>query len=159
MPAHLARHMSTTHGVKSASAKKKGAGRRGSVAAHSVAPNGLLDTLQEHYDALSAERESIEAQLDGIRTAMDALGAAVPAPSAGRSAGRRGSGGGRPGSLKDYIVRVLRGRSGSLSPREIAGAVKKAGYPTKSDDLTKAVSNMLPQIPAVRKVSRGQYSA
>jgi hypothetical protein len=46
-----------------------------------------------------------------------------------------------------------------MSPGEIASAVIKNGYQTRTSNLTKAVSNALPDIKGVRKVGRGQYRA
>ena len=73
--------------------------------------------------------------------------------------GRRGvtRRGARPGSLKDYILRVLRGKVKPMSPAEIAPRVKKAGYKTKSKSLANMVSNTLAQMAGVKKVGRGLY--
>lgn len=163
MRAHLARHLSTTHAStnrRSKAAKVSARCRRGGTATGTVpTPNSLLDALQTHFAELTAQRDGIDAQLDAIRQAMSAINATVPRAGAAGSGPKSTVRAGRAGSLKDYIVRVLRGRGGALAPREIATAVKKAGYKTKSDDLTKAVSNALSDTPGVRKVSRGQYTA
>jgi hypothetical protein len=73
--------------------------------------------------------------------------------------GRRGRRPGRPGSLKQMIVQVLRQRSQPHTPQEIADGVVKAGYKTSSHNLTKSVSNTLPQLSEVKKVGRGLYQA
>lgn len=74
-------------------------------------------------------------------------------------AGRRGRQPGRPGSLKQMIIQVLRQRSQPHTPQEIADGVVKAGYKTSSNNLTKSVSNTLPQLSEVKKVGRGLYQA
>ena len=57
------------------------------------------------------------------------------------------------------IVKVVRQSKKPLSPREIAGAVVKAGYKTKAKDLTKAVSNALPEMKSVKRMGFGKYAA
>jgi hypothetical protein len=44
-----------------------------------------------------------------------------------------------------------------MGPNEIGASVIRAGYRTKSKDLTKAVSNTLPQIKRIRRVGFGAY--
>lgn len=146
----------------------------------------ILNEMQSYRDSLLLQRSQIEQRLDVLQNAMTAMGSGSIAgysgrgPSRGSVSGgkRRGrppgsknrprnskSGGGapgkgrrgRPGSLRQMIVQVLRQRSQPHSPQEITSAVMKAGYKTKSDNLTKSVSNTLPQLAEVRKVGRGLY--
>ncbi len=93
--------------------------------------------------------------------AIDALGgvAAKTKPAAKERRGRARRGGPRPGSLKDYILRVLRGKVRPMSPAKIADRVKKAGYKTKAKNLPNMVSNTLAQMAGVKKVGRGLYRA
>ncbi len=63
------------------------------------------------------------------------------------------------GSLKLAILKVVRRSSGSMSPKQIATAVQASGYKSFASDLTKLVSNTLPEIAAIKKVGRGQYKA
>jgi hypothetical protein len=118
-----------------------------------------------YRDQLVAQRESINAQLAGIEGALSAMGTGgsaamiIPGRPGRRRRGRPKGTGGRPGSLKPMVVQVLRQRGGPMSPQEIADAVVRAGYKTKTENLTKAVSNALPQIREIRRVGRGQYSA
>ena len=44
-----------------------------------------------------------------------------------------------------------------MSPKDIAARIVKAGYKSKAKDLTKAVSNTLPQLKQVKKVGFGKY--
>ena len=108
---------------------------------------------------LSAQRNAIDAQITGMQHAMSMLNGAGKTFPGGAQRGRPPGSGARANSLKPAILRVLRQRSTPLSPREIATAVVKVGYQTKSTNLTKAVSNVLPQMTGVRKVGRGQYRA
>ena len=96
---------------------------------------------------------------------MDALGGSGGATKtpAKRKIGRP-AGPGRPrgsapreGSLKNYIVRVLKQNSKPLSPNDIGIRVVKAGFKTKAKDLTKAVSNTLPQLGNVKRIGFGMY--
>lgn len=185
MPAHLARHMNTTHGAKPAG--RRGPGRPAGSSKASRGPawganaggvaSDLLVTMQTAHGELAAQRDALDAQLSILEQAISTMGAPIASGGArrggfggGRRVGRPvGSGGarrGRPvgsgmrsGSLKSAIISVLQKTSRAMSPREIATAVKNSGYPTKSKDLTKAVSNALPDLKMVKKVGRGMYQA
>jgi hypothetical protein len=109
-----------------------------------------------------AQRGAIDEQIGAIENAMSAMGGGQPkriGRPKGRPAVRARGRAGRAGSLKDSIVNVLKKRSTPMSPRELSTAVVRAGYKTKAKDLTKAISNILPQIKAVKKVGRGMYRA
>jgi hypothetical protein len=216
MPAHLARHQKTIHGLggrRKAAAKtgrrfgrpkrtRAKAARRAMPAAAALGGESvrILRDLQAHHSALTVQRAALDVQLDGIKQALAALGAgkaAAPArkrkpvkrrrPVAARRAGKRKTAkrktakrktvkrktakrktakrktakrtvaAGRPGSLKDYIVRVLGKASKPMSPREMGAAAIKAGFKTKSKDLTKAVSNTLPKMKGIKKIGFGKY--
>jgi len=142
----------------------------------------IISDMSSYLQDLNARREAISEQIAGIENAMNMLGGsrmtipggpAVGRRGPGRPKGRRGPGRprgkrgpgrpkgsrGREGSLKPMIVQALRTSPGPMSPGEIADAVIKGGYQTKTANLTKAVSNALPDIREARKVGRGQYSA
>ena len=177
MAAHLARHMNALHGRKkrAATGRRKGpkarakglsrarkvkrvATRRG-VRAALVGGEAaqLVSSMQAYHRDLLTRRESIEAEILAIDRAIDAMGAGR-APATVRA--RRGRPGGRlarAGSLKSYIVKVLRQRSAAMSHREISSRILRAGYKSKAKDLTKAVSNTLPQLKQVKKVGFGMY--
>jgi hypothetical protein len=206
MPAHLARHQKTIHGIggrgKAAAKRKVRVGRPKGVRAKAARRAGpgaallggevrrILRDLQAHHNALTAQRAALDAQLEGIQQAITAMGAgkaAAPArkrkavkrrrpvaarrtvkrktakrkvakrKTAKRKAVKRVAAAGRPGSLKDYIVRVLGRASKPMSPREMGMAAIKAGFKTKSKDLTKAVSNTLPKLKGVKKIGFGKY--
>ena len=156
------------------------AARAGRISEGGEMTSRIITEMSSYLDDLNARREAINEQIAGIENAMSMLGGgrmAVPSGPAvgrrgpgrprgrgGRGRGRRGPGRpkgsrGREGSLKPMIVQALRSSPGPLSPGEIADAVIKGGYQTKTSNLTKAVSNALPDIREVRKVGRGQYSA
>lgn len=185
MAAHLARHMNTIHGKgggRKKTAPRRKAKRRGRpkgkrrsatyaapAAAVATAPDRLLDEMRSYHNGLIAQRAGIDAQIENIEAAMSALGSAngsMMSPMtrrAGRPAGfvRRGrppaSASGRAGSLKEMIQKVLRQSSRPLSPKGIADAVVAAGYNTRAKDLTKAVSNTLPDLKSIKRVGFGQY--
>lgn len=186
MPAHLARHMNTIHaGGRTAKAKiaartkgKRGVGRplgsKTRVSAFSSAQGGrtgvvssdagarLLIDMESFHNDLLARRNSLEGEIDGLARAMEALGspgrATAPRKQA-RTAASGSSGGSefREGSLKSFIVRVLRQNSKPLSPNDIGTRVVNAGFRTKAKDITKAVSNTLPQLGGVKRVGFGMY--
>jgi len=180
MAAHLGRHANTIHGRRKGSkpvAKRNSArSRKGRIgrpkgsrsssrsftragAATGEGVTRLLSQMQSFYSELTARRSSLDAQIAGMEGAINILGAAPKARAAGRIVGRPAGSGSRTGSLKDTIVRVLRQRSVALSPKEIAAKVVQSGYKTSTKNLTKAISNTLPEINAVRKVGRGLYRA
>jgi hypothetical protein len=184
MKAHLARHMNTIHASparRKAAAKKrrrKGGAKRRKVAraprraamrAGAVGAGGarLLSDMRAYYGELTTQRSSLDAEIGAIETAMSAMGGTAPKRSTRPKArgGTRGPGrppraprAGRAGSLKEAIVNVLSQRRTPLSPRDLAGAVVRAGYKTKAKDLTKAISNVLPELKMVKKVGRGMYT-
>jgi hypothetical protein len=117
--------------------------------------------MQAYHSDLLARREGIEAEITAIGQAIDAM-RLVPASKPrrakrGRPVGRPAGRPAREGSLKTYIVKVLGQRSTAMSPKDIAARIVKAGYKSKAKDLTKAVSNTLPQLKQVKKVGFGKY--
>ena len=92
MPAHLARHLSTTHASKKAkavakrkraraTAKKKATVTRKQVGRGEVAPvfgkasTRLLKEMQRCHAALAAEHAALQAKLVAIEQAIEAMGA------------------------------------------------------------------------------------
>ncbi len=126
----------------------------------------ILAELRSFHGELAAQQEALNGQMAAVGSAIEAMGA-TPAPArarvgrpAGAGPGRPGrpkGSGGRPGSLKDFMMRVLKQTSRPLSPKEIASNIVRAGYKTKAKDLTKAVSNALPQLKGIKKMGFGQY--
>ncbi|MBI4718421.1 MAG: C2H2-type zinc finger protein [Planctomycetes bacterium] len=173
MAAHLGRHMKTIHGkqMARASAPKRKVGRpKGSKNRRSLggapwaglaAGNGasqVLSAMQAYQQQLASERMALDAKMAAINTALATMGGTAVAAAPAATGRKRGRPAGRPGSLKFYIANVLRQASGPMGPKEIAAAVQKAGYRTKAKELTKAVSNTLPQIKGVKKRGFGQYT-
>ena len=173
MPAHLARHMNTTHASPAArAARQRMAGRKGRPGrrpgATAVLSGGdvaftdsanLLSGIQSYRENLLARRDQIDLELSALGNALSALGSAQtgPAKSGGQKRGRRGAGA-REGSLKSFIVKVLGRQSTPATPKEIAFKVMRSGYKSRAKDLTKAVSNALPELKAIKKVGFGRYS-
>ncbi len=173
MAAHLARHMYAIHGSKKrkmSNAKTTKKAKRSrvqpkvvrTVAASRarIGSEGIIGAMQTHHSELLVQRLSLDAQIDAFARAMEAIGAATPrgrTPRSGKKRGRPVEAVGRPGSLKNYIVRVLRQSSKPMSPQDIVTRVKKAGFKTKTKDLTKAVSNKLPGLKSVKRVGYGKY--
>ena len=172
-------------GKKRAARKRSGAGGRrrgrplgskmnrrsnslGIMGSGSISAVQLLGNMQTVHAELLDQRNAIDREIDVVTQAMRVMGAH---PAAGgrkprrpvgrpkrRGPGRpKGSGGGRSGSLKDFIVRVLGQTTQALSPQDIGQRVKQAGFKTKARDLTKAVSNTLPDVKGIKRVGFGQY--
>jgi hypothetical protein len=165
MAAHLGRHKNTIHGGGKAGKvgrPRKTAGRPKTRRATVVggADGGadrVISEMTAYLNQLTAQRESLDAQISGIQNAIGMMGGVqLAAPSAPRR-GRPPGGGPRTGSLKSTIVKVLRQRGRAMSPKEIAVSVVKAGYKSGAKNLTKAVSNALPEMSEVKKVGRGEY--
>lgn len=166
MAAHLARHMNTIHASKKAKAAKK---KRRAVAQTRRTPvtkrvkrgarsdlAGLLASLRAHRDRLADQRNETDHQMQAIDAALAALGeSSGTAPRA--DARRKWGQGPRAGSLKDYVARVLRGLVKGKRVKDIAAAVKKAGYKSKSKTLDHAVSKALADMKNVTKAGRGVY--
>ncbi len=170
MAGHLARHMYAIHGSKKrkiSNAKTTKKTRRrmprakiGPIRAFSSTASGIIHAMEAHHGELLAQRHSLDVQIDAFARAMETIGAATPSGvtrPAGKKRGRPVEAVGRKGSLKNYIVRVLRQSSRPMSLQDIGTRVKKAGYKTKSKDLTKAVSKTLPGLKQVKRVGHGQY--
>lgn len=122
--------------------------------------------LKAYHNALLAQRNDIDAKIAAVSDVLGQLGAgaaaapAAPAVAAGVRRGRPAGGGSgrrpREGSLKAFITRVM--PTGKvMSVKEITEEVMGAGYPTKNKTLAKSVGNILPSVPGVEKVGRGQF--
>jgi len=183
MPAHLGRHMKAIHGStiagKSAGAGSSGgAGRKGHGRKRRGRPRGasrpmadammdaspgrsieqLVAALRGHLDLIAARRESLGVEEEAVRRAIIAMGIAAPASVVARGARASNGRGRRKRPLRDHIERVLRRRSAPMSPSDIATALSGSGYKSKSQNLTKVVSNTLPRMTIVRKAGFGLYT-
>lgn len=133
-----------------------------------------LSGLQSYLARLRSERTAIDQRIASIDAAVRSIGAggrtkpaAAPAPSrpagapaarATRRIGRAGPGRRPPGAtLKDFIVRVLGANGGVMAVKDIASAVRRAGFPTKNKALAKSVGNALAKMSNVARVGRGKF--
>lgn len=159
LPAHLGRHMNSIHGAGGAK-KSMGSPSIRKLASQSMSTGAgrVLGEMQAYLRELAAQRNAIDAQITGIENAMRTLGQTSVVVPGLRKRGRPKGSGGQEGSLKFMIVKVLKAASGPLSPREISAAVLDAGYSTTARNLTKAVSNALPEMPVLKRKGRGQYT-
>lgn len=165
--------MSASHGLK-----KKGTGKRGRPKGSknrqfslphlsSASANGashVLGAMQSYHAQLQERQQSLAHEMMVLADAMAKLGGGVARASASKPAGRRGPGRprvrgvGREGSLKNMMAKVLKAAGTAMSPKEIAAAVKRAGYKTKASDLTKAVSNAIPKLSGIKRQGYGRYA-
>jgi len=164
MAAHLGRHRATIHGPKTArkqtrhfpaSAKAKARWR-----VPAGAPARLLGDVRAWRGELAAQQAQRAVQLAALDRLLETLRGTAPR-SAARLAprGRRRRGGARAGSLKSYVDRVLRASHRPLRVAEITAAVRQAGYKTRNRTLAKSVGVALVDLPGVKKVGRGVFSA
>ena len=155
MAAHLGRHMTTIHGAKGAQAKVKSRVQPRQNLRSGI--DGVVAQIRTYRDKLATERAEIDSQLDAMDNALATLDGTVRPAMKHVAGGRRGGGGARAGSLKEFVLRVLRGRARPMRVKDITAAVRKAGYATKNRTLEKSVGNALAATPQVVKVARGQY--
>ena len=173
MPAHLARHMNSIHATGAArAARQRKAGRKGKTGRRPGATAALaggdvsftdsanlLSGIQAYHEGLLARRDQIDREVSALGNALSALGSTQvgSAKSVRQKRGRRGAGA-REGSLKSFILKVLARRSTPATPKEIASGVMRSGFKSRSKHLSTAVSNVLPELKAVKKVGFGLYS-
>ncbi|HUU82236.1 MAG TPA: hypothetical protein VM243_01915 [Phycisphaerae bacterium] len=142
--------------------KKKVARKTGRAKAQGRAagPAGLLKQLAAHRQMLEQQQVALQDEMDSIAAAIQALGGADGRRRGARRATRRATPGARrgirKGSLKSYILRVLKGK-GEMAVKDVAVAVRHAGYRTGSSNFPNQVSNALAQMDQVTKTGRGRY--
>ncbi|MCH7592749.1 MAG: C2H2-type zinc finger protein [Planctomycetes bacterium] len=154
MAAHLARHMNTTHASKKVKATKRVSVATRAKRGAGSDLGGVLGSLKAYHDRLTVQRNEIDSQMQAIDAAMATLGAGAARPVIVRRSRGKGP---RAGSLKEYIARVLRGLVRGKSVKDIAAAVKKAGYKSKSKRWGHTVSKVLADMKDVTRVGRGVY--
>ena len=139
--------------------KSRGTSTRSSSARAGGAASPLLAQMSTYRAELVAQQVDIQDQVDKLDAAISTLGGRAPAATrGGRTPARRGRppGSVREGSLKSYIVKVMR-KGQVMAVKDIAVAVRNGGYRSTSANFANQVSNALAQIPAVTKVSRGEF--
>jgi hypothetical protein len=137
-----------------------------------------LGSLATRRDELAAALADIEAELAaaGGGGMVEKRGPGRPPgkrgpgrpPKSGRGPGRpKGSGKGKPGrprgekgqsDLHNAIRAVLKGSSGPMKLVDVAEAVKKNGYKTKSKNFGVILGLRLSEMTDVKRVERGIYS-
>ena len=126
-------------------------------------PVQLLDTVRAWRSELAAEQAQLAVQLGALDQLLTTLGGTAPKPTARRALqGRKirgGHGGALEGSLKSYIDRVLRGTRRPMRGAEVAAAVLKAGYKSRSKALAQSVGVALRTMPGVKKIGHGVFRA
>lgn len=135
--------------------RRKATGR----AAGGAGTGGLVKQLQAYRSDLIGRQAGLQAEIDGLGAAIAALGGSVATAKAGRpraGGGGRGRRGARAGSLKSYVLRVMK-KGSQMAVKDIAVAVKRAGYSTNSANFANQVSNALAQMDELTKVERGRY--
>ena len=119
----------------------------------------LVAQMAAYRDRLLAQQAGLQTEIDKLTEAMSTLGGTTTRRKAARRARpgpRRGAARVRAGSLKDFILKAMRPGQ-VMAVKDIAAAVQRRGYTTKSHNFPNQVSNALAQIPKVKKVSRGKF--
>jgi hypothetical protein len=119
----------------------------------------LVAQMAAYRDRLLTQQAGLQAEIDKLTEAMSTLGGTTTRRKAARRARpgpRRGAAGVRAGSLKDFILKAMRPGQ-VMAVKDIAAAVQRRGYTTKSHNFPNQVSNALAQIANVKKVSRGKF--
>lgn len=131
-----------------------------------------LDAKERELRHMVARREALAREIEELGETLEAMlagSAAAPGRAAAAKPGRRGrkaaaadgkgrrSRGPREGSLPVVIRSVLERVVGPMRVGEIAQAVVKAGYASRSSNLNIIVANRLAQMGDVEKVERGLY--
>ena len=120
-------------------------------------PSGLLRQMSAYRSDLEGQRDAIQNQIVQLGEAMQTLGGSSAPKSRGGGGRRVASTSFRKGSVKGYILKVLRSSRREMAVKDIAVAVRKAGYRTNSNNFPNQVSNALAQMAGVTKVGRGCY--
>jgi|RhiMethySRZTD1v2_1073278.scaffolds.fasta_scaffold847027_2 hypothetical protein len=131
-----------------------------------------LDDKERELRDLLARKESLAEELEELGSMLEAMlagGGVAPGrrPGPGRppkatraqpaNGRRKPARAAREGSLPVVIRSVLERVVGPMRVGEIAEAVVKAGYATKSKNLNIIVANRLAQMDDIEKVERGLY--
>lgn len=143
--------------AKKSAGSKRGGYRRKASGMNMPSREPVLSHLTSYRQQLLAQQAQLQHELDTVSDAIGALGGAAAVASAGRRAvGRPAGRGVREGSLKSYILRVMPVGE-VMAVKDVAAAVRRAGYSTNSNNFPNQVSNALAQTPGVSKMSRGKF--
>ena len=120
-----------------------------------------LVTLETRRDKLMGQVEEIEAEIESLAGSAPAPRAAAPAKKkAARKSAKKVSGRKRPKNamkLDEALAKLLKGKT--MGVTEAAEAVQKAGYKTSAANFRTIVNQTMIKSKAIKKVSRGQYTA
>jgi len=155
---------------------KKRRGRPpGRPATLSVGAQRAVGELNRYHNELSGRIAALEAEQAAIAGALQVLSTRGGRAKTKAKGKRKGRAGRPPGSksvarrgprpegksLRDFVLKVVK-PSTPMSVKNIASAVKSAGYQTSSSNLPNQVSMLLATMVKqrqVRKLRRGQYAA
>ena len=129
------------------------------IAAELARRQSEAPALRNREAELMAELDEVRAQLAGLDGALArgrrGAGSRTPGRRAGSATGRK-----RPrndANLETFLARVLKGRT--MGVKEVAEAVKSAGYKTTSPNFRTIVNQTLIKSDKIKKLSRGKYTA
>ena len=122
---------------------------------------GRRATLQSEADRLRKKLARVEKKLAAVEKRLGARPVGRP-PGSGRRGRPRGPMRGRRGpALRDILLGVLKKLGRPADCAELAALAKKAGYVTRSDDVTfkRAIHQQLRTGTMFHKASRGKFEA
>jgi hypothetical protein len=163
MAAHLGRHMSTVHapkGKRAAPAAKAKRVKRPFKTPRLGGAAGLaaaVGDIQRYRNELAVQRAALDSQVPALDQAITALGGSVASVKVHR--GGRGRLAFRAGTLPACIRQVLHAHRGPMAIKDIAAAVRRAGFKSRDKNLSHSVGKCLAAMPGVQKVGRGVYRA
>lgn len=121
----------------------------------------LLAKKEKELRRLGAMRKKLVAQLKKVDGRVAKLeGAPVkrgPKPRAAKVRRRRPTGRRRRKTLKQAATEILAGTRKALGARDIAGALGRVGYVSKSKNLMTMIGSVLSSTPEFYRVARGKY--
>jgi len=122
-----------------------------------------LAKAEQRIAALEKKRANLLAQVGKVEAEIAVLrgeGKPTPAPAAPKAKrkGMKKAKRGRKGTLIEAIVNVLKAADSPMKVAEIAKAVVKGGYKTKSKNVPNVIREALTRVPGIKKASRGQYT-
>ncbi|NQT11257.1 MAG: hypothetical protein HQ582_00820 [Planctomycetes bacterium] len=122
---------------------------------------------EERIAGLEKKRANLLAQVGAVDAEIASLKGedkpaptpAAPAPKAKKKSKKRVKAKrGRKGTLVGAIANALKAADSPMKVADIAKAVVKAGYKTKSKNVPNLIREALTRVPRIKKVSRGQYT-
>ncbi len=114
----------------------------------------LLTKQKNRLKELQEKKEKLGAQISRIDEEMASLkGTAAAAPKKARRAPKR-----EGKSLREHVIEILKASPEPMNAREIAGAVKKAGYKSSSKNFVTLVRLFCYKSDELQRKGKGKFT-